>query len=78
MDHGSVHVLTLCGCYGESISARHFGHYLPPKGANEDLDTLVLLEVLHTQLSILVAAKGDQTTTFCKTKNKYLNETSLK
>lgn len=69
MHHRTVHVLTLSGCNGEAISTRHFGHYLPSKGSNKDLDTQVFLKVLHTLLPVLVATKGDETTTFCEFKN---------
>lgn len=56
-------VLTLGGSNGETVSTRHFSHYLSSKGPNKDLDTLVFLKVFNTQLPILVATEGDQTTT---------------
>ena len=59
-------VLTLSGCNGKSISTRHFGHHLPSKWSDKDLDTLVPLKILHAQLPILVATKGDETTSLCK------------
>lgn len=65
----TVCVLTLSGCNGEAISTRHFVHYLSPKGTNKDLDTLVFLKVFNTQLPVLVATKGDQTSAFCKARN---------
>lgn len=67
-----LYVLTLSGCNGEAISTRHLGHYFPSKGSNKDLDTLVFFEVLHAQLSVLIATKGDQTTTFCKVRRNSL------
>lgn len=65
-------VPTLCRCNGEVVSTGDFGHYLPSKRSNKDLDTVVFLKVLHTQLSILVAAKGHQTTTFCKAEKEIM------
>lgn len=65
-----LYVLTLSGCNGEAVSTWRFGHHFPSKGSNKDLDTLVFLKVFHAQLSVLVATKGDQTTTFCKSQNK--------
>lgn len=56
--------LTLSGRDGEAVSTGHFGHHLPSKRSHQDLDTLVFLEVLHTQLSILVATKSDQAPSF--------------
>lgn len=69
-----LYVLTLSGCNGEAISTWHLGHYFPSKGSDKDLDTLVFFEVLHAQLAILVATKGDQTTTFCKVRRNSLIE----
>lgn len=65
----TLHAPTLSGCDGEAVSTRHFGHRLASKGSEEELDSLMFLKVFHTQLSVLVAPEGDQTTTFCKARN---------
>lgn len=57
--------LTLGGGDSETISTRHLADHLPSEGPHEDLNTLVLLEVLHSQLPEFITAEGHQTAALC-------------
>lgn len=58
--------LTLSCCDRVAVPARNFVDNLASKWSNQDLHTLVFLEVFDTELAILVTPECDEATAFCE------------